>query len=147
MSKNTDEIGKFGFFPGATVLLSPFAKILSGVLLVALLSSAVFSVVKVFEVKNLKIDLLNEEKETTRLTTELEQCNIALTDQNNAIALLKSDADRDIENMNKINDELNKEVQLQYEEIDRLKARPAPVSCEESEIWLRDNINIFGDNP
>jgi hypothetical protein len=143
IKEKTVDDGRFGFFPGAGLLLSPFAKILSGVLVLSLLGSGVFSVIKIFEVKNLKIELLQSKQEERRLENELDKCKLKLDSQNIRIAEIRADADKDIIAVKEVNDQLNKVTEIQDREIERLKNAPAPESCEESTQWLIDNLQIF----
>lgn len=143
--EKTSDADKFGFFPGGALLLSPFAKILSGVLLAGLLASSIFTVVKVFEVKNLEIKLLNSQKDAEHYKSEFEICATVVDSQNIQIAQIQADAQRDIDNIKRVNEDLVIVTKNQKREIEKLKSRPAPVGCDAARNWLRDNIDIFED--
>lgn len=137
------EDGRFGFFGPTTMLLSPFAKILSGILLVGLLSSLGFSAYKVLQTKDLEIKLLEEKQNTQHLSTELDQCKLELESYNLQIDRIRKDAENDINAIKRVNEELNKLTVEQRREIEKLLNAPAPVGCEGSTQWLKDNLDIF----
>lgn len=146
VSEKKAEDGRFGLFPGGALLLSPFAKILSGILLAGLLTSGGFALWKMFEVKNLTIELMEEKENSAHLQSEFNNCKLEIEDQNNEIARIVSDLKKEVDDMQKLNDVLNERNVTQRREIENLRDRPAPLGCEESEAWLRDNLDIFGDN-
>jgi hypothetical protein len=134
---------KFGLMGGSALLLSPFAKILSGFLLAALLANGAFSIFKILENKNLEIKLLETEQNAKHFEVELKKCQNELDTQNIEIDKINVDSQRDIDIIDKTNrDLINKNI-IQEREINRLKNLPAPKSCEESKQWLVNNLNIF----
>lgn len=135
--------GKFGFFGPTAMLLSPFAKILSGILLIGLLASLGLNAYKLFETKNLEIKLLETQQDNQHLTTENANCKMELDDINLRIATIKADAEQDVNAIKRINEELSMLTVDQKKEINRLLSLPAPKGCESSTDWLRDNLNIF----
>ena len=145
VKKRIDEPMLMGF-GGVGLLLSPFAKILSAALIAGMLATTGFSIYKVFQVKNLKIQLLEAQNESVRLTGEINMCKGAIDSQNKEILNIRVDAEADRELVNKVNDQLDTAIKIQQGEIDRLKMENAPVTCDEARDWLRDNIVIYGDN-
>lgn len=137
------EINTYGVFPGAGVLLSPFAKILSAILFAGLLSTGVFSVFKVLEVKNLQIAIAEEKNNTLFVAGQLNECRASIEAQNNKLIAIRADAERDINDIKSVNNSLEKLNKTQRAEIEKLRNRPAPQGCVESENWLRDNLDIF----
>lgn len=141
-----DDEGRFGFFPGSALLLSPFAKILSGLLLAGLLASSVFLVLKIFETKDLKLELSETQKNYQHVQSEYKACLKTVDDQNSQIAQIKAESDRDLEIIKKVNEELNNIALKQRREIDKLKSTPPPRDCDETAKWLKDNLDIFEVN-
>jgi hypothetical protein len=135
---------KMGFaFGGVSLLLSPFAKILSATLLVSLLASGGFSVYKMVQVKNLKIELLQSQNELVRVTSELTACTTKLDQQNKDILNIMLDAEEDVNLVKNVNKQLDNATKIQKGEIDRLKMATAPLSCEEAQTWLKDNVGVY----
>lgn len=134
---------KMGIFPGMGLLLSPFAKIALFAALAALLSSGVFSVFKVLEVKNLEIDLANERTKTTLLSGQIAACTGEIEDQNDKLKEIRADAEKDVQAVKDANEKLSNLTKVQKFEINELRNRPAPETCEDSKAWLRDNLDIF----
>jgi len=137
------EENMYGIFPGVGLLLSPFAKIAIVALLVALLSSGVFSVFKVLEVKNLEMDNLKKDVAIERLTGEVSACQTALEDQNGEIARIRADAEQDLIAVTMINEKLADLTKVQSREISILRNRPAPENCDDSKEYLKENLDTF----
>lgn len=137
------EENMYGIFPGVGLLLSPFAKIAIAALFVALLSSGVFSVFKVLEVKNLEMDNLKKDVAIERLTGEVSACQTALEDQNGEIARIRADAEQDIITVQRVNEDLIDLTKTQSREIDALRRRPPPANCDDSKEYLKENLDTF----
>ena len=133
---------KMGFGLGG-VLLSPFAKILSGILVAGLITSMGFGVVKAFEVKSLENKLLKSENEVVRLGGEVENCKGILKDQNKEILNIKLDAEADVERVNEVAKHLSVINKMQKKEIEDLGKVSAPKTCDESRDWLKSNLNTY----
>jgi hypothetical protein len=137
------EDGRFGFFGPTSVLFTPFTKIICGVLLVGLLGSLGVTTWKVFETKNLKIELLEVKNDNTHLNNELDICKFELDDTNIRIAEIQAASEKDMQIIREVNEELSKLTVEQKKEINRLKSLPAPEGCDGATEWLRDNLDIF----
>ena len=144
VNKKTLVADRFGIFPGAGLLFSPFSKILSIALLAGILATGGLSIFKMFEVKNLELALAEEKNNVTFLTGQLAGCNVALEDQNRELAEIAAEAAADINAIKEINDQLNDLTNAQGVEIDKLRERPAPASCDDSKAWLKQNLDTFG---
>ena len=134
-----------GFAIGG-VLLSPFAKILAGVLLTVTLSSVGLTVYKTFQLKNMEIRLLETENKLVHASSELVNCHNKVEEQNKEITDLQIDAAEDVALVKKINEQLNNSNAIQEKEIERLKKQSAPATCEDSKNWLKENIKIYGES-
>ena len=136
---------RYGIFPGMSLLLSPFAKILTIGLVAALLGSAIFSVFKVLEIKDLQIELAKEQTKTTLLDSQLATCNGEIEDQNLKLKEIRAEAEQDVTAVKEVNDKLTELSKKQRNEINVLRNRPAPENCDDSKAWLRENLDIFGE--
>ena len=128
---------------GVGLLLSPFAKILAATLFVLLLGSGGFSVFKMIQVKNLEIKLIESEHELARVTGELGQCKDQIDMQNQEILDIRMDAEEDVSLIKDVNKQLDTATKIQQDEITRLKMKTAPLTCEEAQTWLKDNIGVY----
>lgn len=128
---------------GVGLLLSPFAKILATTLFVLLLGSGGFGVFKMIQVKNLEIKLLESQNELTRVTGELTRCKGQIDMQNQEILDIKMDAEEDVSLIKDVNKQLDAATKIQQDEITRLKLKNAPLTCEEAQTWLKDNIGVY----
>lgn len=135
--------GKFGFGLGAGLLLSPFAKILVGVMFATILGAGGFGVFKMFQVKNLELKLAETSSQLTLTQSELNGCKMTLDEQNRDILNIRIAAEEDVKIIKEVNKQLDKITSVQAREIDRLKSNPAPVTCDESKEWLKENIQLF----
>jgi Tfp pilus assembly protein PilN len=131
--------------PGAGLLLSPFAKILSGVLIAGMLASTGVTVYKSIQLKNIKIELLETQNKLIHESSELAKSHKVVDDQNKEIANIQIDAAENVALITKINDQLNNANKIQTKEIERLKTTTAPLTCAESKDWLKDNISVYGE--
>ena len=139
---------RYGIFPGmGMVLFSPFAKIICIALFAAILGTGGFSVFKMFEIKKLELAVSEEQKANILLTGQLDGCNTAREHQNNALIRIRTDAERDVNAVNAVNEKLNNLTKVQKFEISELRRRPAPEGCDASTALLRDNLNTFGEQP
>lgn len=134
---------KMGIFPGMGLLLSPFAKILTVTLIAALLGSGIFSVFKMIELKNVQIELAQEQTKTTELTGHLAAANKAIEDQNTRLKEIRAEAEKDINAVKEVNTKLDNLTKVQRSEIKLLRNRPAPEGCDDSKAWLKENLDIF----
>lgn len=129
----------------AALLLSPFAKILSGLLFAGLLGSVGFSGYTMWKNKSLQVDIAELKADVSSVTSRLDTCLVELKDQNGAVITVAADAAADVAVFETVNDQLVKTNKIYEDEIKRLKNRPPPESCEASKDWLRDNLDIFED--
>ena len=141
--KERQEHNKYGFVGGLSLLLSPFAKILSASLLAGMLASAGVNVYQLLKIKNLEIRLLETENESGRLISEVATCKNALDNLNKDILRIRVDAEEDVNMIKDVNEQLGEVAKIQKNEIDRLKMKAAPISCDEARDWLRENINVY----
>ena len=103
--------------------------------------------VKMFEIKKLELAVSEEQKANILLTGQLDGCNTAREHQNNALIRIRTDAERDVNAVNAVNEKLNNLTKVQKFEISELRRRPAPEGCDASTALLRDNLNTFGEQP
>jgi predicted nuclease with TOPRIM domain len=135
--------GRFGFFGTSTLLLTPFAKIAAAILSIGLISSLGVATFKIIQVKNLEIELLELKQDNQRLDFELSSCNSQINRTNEELVRIQAEAQNDLDEINRVNEQLNDLTKRQEREINELKDLPAPVGCEESRAWLKDNLDIF----
>lgn len=124
-------------------LLNPFSKILLIIMGGILLSTGIYTVKLVLENKDLKIEIADLNADNIHLQSELDKCKIELTDVNDAIIAIAEKAKDDLDLIAETNDELKNRNRANENEIERLKSRPAPKTCEESKDLLFDNLDIF----
>jgi hypothetical protein len=123
--------------------LTPFTKILLGG------AAAVFLVMggtvawQQFKLQRQEIQILQLENESQNLQNEIDLCKSQIDRQNQLIDQIKSDAEDDIALIEEVNDQLNRVIRIQDNEVDRLKDLPVPETCEESKQLLLDNLRIF----
>lgn len=96
-----------------------------------------------FTKQGLEIDLLEAQGENTRIQFELDTCRTKIDEQNAQIDQIRKDAEDDIALIDSVNDQLNKVIEIQDREVDRLKEIPVPQTCEEAQQLLRDNLDLF----
>lgn len=139
-----EQSGELRSFAVGGLLLSPFAKILAGVLLAVTLSSAGFGVYKAYQFKNMEIKYLETVNELAHSVSELENCHGKVEEQNKQIISIQIDAAEKVDLVKKVNEELSNNNKLQEKEIERLKNQPAPSTNEEVKAWLKDGLDVFG---
>lgn len=132
-------------FAGSALLLSPFAKILSGVLLAGLITSVSFNGVQLWKSKALEIRNATLSLDLAHAKSELRVCGEQIDRQNSEIDRIREDAERDRELIDKFNDQLNYISEMQGKEIERLKNTPAPQTCEEAAEFMSENLGVFDE--
>lgn len=138
--------GPYGFGGLGLMALSPVMKLLGGGTLVLLLAAVAWGGVQTLRVKNLQINLLEEQNKTVKIQGQLDNCNNQIEEQNKDIARIAEDARKDVALIQGTVDQLERVIEFQDQNIDRLRETPAPETCEEAQQFLSDNIRVFKED-
>lgn len=126
-----------------SIALTPLTKILAGGALVVFLGMSATIGWLMFTKQGVELDLARAENDKILLQTEIDNCRTKLDEQNTQIEQIRKDAEADIALFDSVNDQLNRVIEIQDREVDRLKDLPVPQSCEAAKQLLEDNLDLF----